>query len=151
MKLKHLALAALAAAVTLPAAAQFRKPQDAVEYRMSVMVVMAHSFGHLGAMANGKAPFDAAQAARDADVVAMMSKLPWSAFVAGSGDVADTQAKPEVWSQADKFKADGRQLEDNAAKLQAAAHGGNLDQIKAQFGATAKSCKACHDTFKKKD
>lgn len=149
--MKHLVLAALAAAVTLPAAAQFRKPQDAVEYRQSVMVVMAHSFGHLGAMANGKAPFDAAQAARDADVVAMMAKLPWSAFVPGSADIADSHAKPEVWSQADKFKADGQQLDEQAAKLQAAARSGNLDQLKAQFGETAKSCKSCHDTFKKKD
>lgn len=149
--MKHLVLAALAAAVTLPAAAEFRKPQDAVEYRQSVMTVMGHSFGEIGAMANGKMAFNADLAARDADVVAMMAKLPWSAFVPGSADVADSHAKPDVWSQADKFKAAGDKLEQEAAKLQAAAKSGNLDQLKTQFGETAKSCKACHDNFKRKE
>jgi cytochrome c556 len=33
-------------------------------------------------------------------------------------------------------------------KLQAAARTGNLDQIKAAFGAAGQSCKACHDNFR---
>jgi cytochrome c556 len=34
------------------------------------------------------------------------------------------------------------------AKLNAAAKTGNLDQIKAAFGAAGASCKACHDDFR---
>ena len=34
-------------------------------------------------------------------------------------------------------------------KLQAAAKTGNLDQIKAAFGALGETCKACHDKYQK--
>jgi cytochrome c556 len=34
------------------------------------------------------------------------------------------------------------------AKLASAAKTGNLDAIKAAFGATAASCKACHDAYR---
>jgi cytochrome c556 len=147
--MKHLFLAAAVAAVALPAAAQFQKPEDAVKYRQSAFTVMANHFGRIGAMANGKVPFDAAAAAANADIVATMSKLPFPAFVDGSDKVANTHAKPEVWSESDKFKAAATKMQEEVAKLDVAAKSGNLDQLKAQFGATAQSCKACHDHFRK--
>jgi cytochrome c556 len=147
--MKHLFLAAAVAAVALPAAAQFQKPEDAVKYRQSAFTVMANHFGRVGAMANGKVPFDAAAAAANADIVATMSKLPFPAFVDGTDKVANTHAKPEVWSESDKFKAAATKMQEEVAKLDVAAKSGNLDQLKAQFGATAQSCKACHDHFRK--
>ncbi len=149
--MKHLFLAALVAAVSLPAAAQFQKPEDAVKYRKSAFTVMGTHFGRIGAMVNGKAPFDAKAAAANADIVATMSKLPFPAFVEGSDKVGDTHAKPEVWTEADKFRAGATKMQEEVAKLQTAAKGGNLDEIKAAFGNAAKSCKACHDNYQKKD
>jgi len=35
-------------------------------------------------------------------------------------------------------------------KLSAAAKTGNLDTLKTAFGATAASCKTCHDAFQAK-
>ena len=147
--MKHLFLAAALAASALPAAAQFQKPEDAVKYRQSAFTVMASHFGRLGAMANGRVPFDPAAAAANADIVAMMSKLPFPAFLDGTDKVGNTHAKPEVWNEPDKFKAAATKMQDEVAKLQAAAKSGNLDQVKAQFGATGQSCKACHDHFRK--
>ena len=147
--MRHLFLAAAVAAVALPAAAQFQKPEDAVKYRQSAFTVMATHFGRLGAMANGRVPFDPAAAAANADIVAMMSKLPFPAFVEGTDKVGNTRAKPEVWSENDKFKAAASKMQEEVAKLQVAAKSGNLDQIKAQFGATGQSCKACHDNFRR--
>jgi len=147
--MKKLVLAALVAAAALPAAAQFQKPEDAVKYRQSAFTVMGAHFGRLGAMANGRVPFDAAQASANADIVAVMAKLPFTAFGEGTDKAGNTKAKPEVWSQADKFKAGATKMQDEVAKLQAAAKSGNLDQLKAQFGAAAQSCKACHDNFRK--
>ena len=34
-------------------------------------------------------------------------------------------------------------------KLAAAAKTNNLDNLKTSFGATAQTCKACHDAFRK--
>lgn len=82
-------------AMGLPAQAQFAKPEDAIKYRKASFTVMAAHFGRLGAMANGRTPYDAKAAADNADVVAALSKLPWLAFGEGT-DKGDTRAKPEI-------------------------------------------------------
>ena len=51
----------------------------------------------------------------------------------------------------DKFKAGASKLQDDTAKLLAAAKSGNLDQLKTAFGATGQTCKACHDAYRNKD
>lgn len=149
--MNRLVLAAAAAvgfATALPAAAQFQKPEDAIKYRKAAMTVMANHFGRLGAMANGRVPFDAATAQANADLVATLSKLPFAGFVEGSA-TGDTKAKPEIWTEADKFKAAQVKMQEDVAKLNVAAKTGNLDQIKAAFGEAGKSCKSCHDNYRK--
>ncbi|WP_297723842.1 cytochrome c [Limnohabitans sp. Rim8] len=143
-----LILAALAAAIALPASAQFAKPEDAVKYRKASLTVMGAHFSRVGAMASGRVPFDAKVAAENADLVATLAKLPWAAFPEGT-DKGDTRAKAEIWKDADKFKEAADRLQAESVKLQAAAKSGNLDAIKTAFGATGASCKACHDTFRK--
>ena len=82
------ALIAVAALTALPAQAQFRKPEDAVKYRQSVMYVMGTSFyGRIGGMVKGRIPFDAKAAQEHADVVVTMSKLPWPAFTPDTNGV----------------------------------------------------------------
>ena len=143
-----LILAAVAAAIALPASAQFAKPEDAVKYRKASLTVMGAHFSRVGAMASGRVPFDAKVAAENADLVATMAKLPWAAFPEGT-DKGDTRAKPEIWKDADKFKEAADKLQAESLKLQAAAKTGNLDAIKTAFAATGASCKACHDNFRK--
>jgi cytochrome c556 len=151
--MKSWMLAALAAAATLAsghAAAQFKDAKDAIEYRQGAMHVMGNHFGRIGAMANNKVPFDAKAVQVNADIVAMMVKLPWAGFIEGSTK-GDTDAKPEIWSQAEKFKEAALKSQDAAEKLNAAARTGSQDQVKAAFGEMAKTCKGCHDDFRKKD
>jgi cytochrome c556 len=102
----------------------------------------------LGAMASGKAPFDAKAAAENADLVAALVKLPWAAFGEGS-DKGDTRAKPEIWKESAKFKEATDKMQAEVGKLQVAAKAGNVDALKAAFGPAAASCKACHDNFRK--
>jgi cytochrome c556 len=94
---------------------------------------MATHFGRVGAMANGKIPFDAKAVADNAEIATMMSKLPYAGFVEGS-DKGETKAKPEVWSDSEKFKAAAAKMQDEMVKLNAAAKTGNQDAIKAAFG-----------------
>ncbi len=132
----------------LPASAQFQKPEDAVKYRKSAFQVMAAHFGRIGAMANGRAPFDATAAAANADVVVFMSKLPYAGFVEGTSGTEKGQPKPNVWSERTKFDAAARKMQDEVVKLAASAKTNNLEQLKTAFGAAAASCKACHDDFR---
>lgn len=135
-------------AVTLPAQAQFAKPEDAVKYRKGSFTVMAAHFGRLGAMANGRMPYDAKVAAENADVVLTLSKLPWLAFGEGT-DKGETRAKPEIWKESAKFKDAADKMQAEMGKLNAAAKAGNIDALKAAFGPAAATCKACHDNFRK--
>lgn len=149
--MNRLALACMAVAalaVSVPAAAQFQKPEDAIKYRKAAMTVMGTHFGRIAAMASGKAPFDAAAAQSNAEIVAMMSKLPFAGFVEGTAN-GETKAKPEIWSEPEKFKAGASKMQDEVVKLNAAAKTGNLDQIKIAVGDVGKSCKSCHDNFRK--
>jgi len=142
-----LALAASVAALSAPAFAQFAKPEDAIKYRQSALFVMSQHFGRVGAMANGRVPFDAKVAAENADIVAQIAQLPWAAFGPGT-DKGTTKAKPEIWTEQAKFKEYNEKLVAETTKLAAAAKTGNLDTLKTAFGATASSCKACHDAFR---
>jgi cytochrome c556 len=142
------AVIALAALISLPAAAQFRKPEDAVKYRQSVMYTMGtHFYSRIGAMANGRIPFDAKAATENADVVVTLSKLPWVAFTPDTDGVGRTDAKPAVWTEQAKFKDLSEKMQAEVLKLQAAARTGDLDTLKAAYRATGQACKSCHDAF----
>ncbi len=140
----------VAAAITLsaPASAQFAKPEDAIKYRKASLSVMATHFGRVAAMANGRVPFDAKAAADNAAIAEAMSKLPWAAFVEGS-DKGDTKAKSDIWSDSGRFKDASEKMQGEMSKLAVAARTGSMDSIKAAVGATAGTCKACHDVFRK--
>jgi cytochrome c556 len=150
-RMKRLLLASIATLVSLTslsAVAQFQKPEDAVKYRKAAFTVMSAHFGRIGAMASGRAPFDAAAAAANAEIVASMSKLPYAGFVEGTSGTDKGTPKANVWTERAKFDEDAKKMQDEVAKLAVVAKGGNLDQVKAAFGNAAASCKSCHDHFR---
>ena len=140
--------ALLGAAVALPAAAQFAKPEDAIKYRKAALTVMATHFGRVAGMAQGKIPFDAKAAAENAEIATTMSKLPFVAFLPGT-DKGETRAEPKIWTETDKFNAAATKMQEEMAKLNVAAKSDDLDKIKAAVGDTGKSCKTCHDNYRK--
>ena len=147
-KALSMALATLIVGTAAPAMAQFQKPEDAIKYRKASFTVMAAHFSRIGAMANGRVPFDAKIAADNAALVETLSKLPWDAFGPGT-DKGDTRALPAIWTEQAQFKAGADKFQAEAAKLNAAAKTGNLDAIKTAFGAVGQTCKACHDNYRK--
>lgn len=143
------AAAVIAGLVTaLPAAAQFQKPEDAIKYRQSAFTVMANHLGRVGAMAQGRVPFDAKVAADNTAIVVAMSTLPFTAFGDGTDKGMPNRAKPEIWRESAKFKAAADKMAEEVKKLDAAARAGSLDAVKAAMGAVGGSCKACHDDFR---
>ena len=150
MKKTIIYIAAISASLlSFGAAAQFAKPEDAIKYRKAALTVTGAHFGRLGAMAQGKVPFDAKTAADNAEIVANMAKLPWAAFGEGT-DVGETKAKPEIWKQGAKFKEAADKFQAESVKLAAAAKTGKEDAFKTAFTATAGTCKSCHDDFRAK-
>lgn len=149
-KVATLALGLLGLAGAVQAAdLSFQRADDAVEYRQGAFNVMSKHFGRIGAMVNGKMPFDAAVAQADADLLVTLSTLPWQGFKENTKDAA-SKAKPEVWTEMNKFKTGSEQMVTKLKDLQTAAKSGNLDTVKAAFGAAAQTCKGCHDNFRNK-
>jgi cytochrome c556 len=143
------ALAVAGLATALPAAAQFQKPEDAIKYRKAAFTLMGNHMGRLGAMAQGKAPFDAKVAAENAAVIEAVSKLPYVAFLEGT-DKGDTKAKADIWKNWEKFRAAAIKMQDEVTKLSATARapGLTVDQLKAAVGAVGGTCKGCHDDYR---
>lgn len=143
-----LAAALVATLLTsMPAAAQFQRPEQAIKYRQSAMALQGNHLGRVFAMAQGRVPFDAKVAQEQIEIVATLNKLQFAAFIDGSDKGAPTRAKPEIWTEKDKFAAAIAKSQEDILKLVAAGRSGNLDQIKAAVGGVGQSCKACHDAY----
>ena len=148
-KFAAIVLTAIGAALALPAAAQFAKPEDAIKYRKNALFVMQQNFGRVAGMAAGKIPFDAKVAAESAATAEFVGKLPWAGFGPGTEKGA-TKAKPEIRAEKAKFDDYANKLEAELAKLTVAAKSGSLDSVKAATNAVGGACKACHDDFRAK-
>ncbi|MDM7457268.1 MAG: cytochrome c [Tepidimonas sp.] len=146
MKL-HVAIAAAAMLLSTAAHAQFQKPEDAVKYRQSAFAVMGNHFNRIGAMVQGRVPFDAKVAQENAAIVAMLGKLPWAGFTPET-EKLKSRVKPEAWAEMDKVRAGADKMMKAVAELDAAARTGNLDAVKKTFGDAAATCKACHDAYR---
>jgi cytochrome c556 len=131
------------------AQAEMTREEYAIKFRRSSFTAMTWYLGTLSRMAKGEIPYDKAVFARSAENLAFLSKLPKDGFIPGS-DSGDTKAKPEIWSKADKFKEANDNMEKETAKLAELAKSGSLDALKDQLGKMQKTCKACHEEFKKK-
>jgi cytochrome c556 len=128
---------------------QFAKTEDAVKYRQSVMSVIGTHFTRMGAVVKGEAPYDKDAFEQNANLVATLMKLPWDAFMVAGSD-KDSKMKAEALAQKDKFMDLAKANQAEVAKLAAVAKGGDLNAVKAQFGETGKTCKACHDMYRNK-
>jgi cytochrome c556 len=149
MKSMFIATAAAATLLaSLPAAAQFQKPEDAVKYRKAAFTLMGTHFGRIGAMVQGRVPFDGPAATANAEIVREISLLPYAGFVDGTSGSEKGQPKANVWTERARFDAAAKKMQDEVAKLAVAAKANNLDTLKTAFGAAAAACKACHDDFR---
>jgi len=144
---KYLAtlLAGAACIAAAPANAQFSRVEDAIKYRQSAFFVMSNQMGRLAAMAQGKAPFDAATAQAAARAVDTLAHLPWDAFPPGSNTGA-AKVKGDPWKDVDDFARLQQALKAQTAKLASAA--GSLDSLRAQVGPTSQACRDCHEKFR---
>jgi len=145
---RFLAVAAAVAALSpLAVQAQFSKPEDAIKYRQSAFALMGNHFSRIGAMVNGRVPFDAKVAGDNAALLVALSKLPGAAFPAGSESGLNTRAKPEIWKDNAKFTAAYQRMVSEIGKLPAAT--ADAGTLRTAFGGVAGTCKGCHDDFRR--
>lgn len=132
----------------LPATAQFSKPDDAVQYRKAGFSIIGTHFRRIGAMVQGRAPYDPAAAVANAEIVNNLAKLPFAGFVENTAGSGKGTASAKIWTEREKFDAGAKKMQDELAKLLVAAKAGNMDALRPAFGSASDSCKACHDVYR---
>jgi len=95
-------------------------------------------------------PPDLATVRKEAAAMAKVAPEVSGWFPPGTGpETGKTHAKPEIWQKPDDFAAKIRGFQAAAQKLNTAAQGDNVAAMKAAFGDLGKSCKACHDPYRR--
>jgi cytochrome c556 len=144
-------VAGVVAASVAYAQEQRQSPGErAVEYRQSLMTVLAGNFAPVLLMATGKMPFNAAAAAKDAQRAAFIATMAPDAFPASSNGAGKTKAKPNIWTDQADFQKHAQELIDRTAALEVAAKSGDVAQIKSAANAAGGACKDCHDQYRAK-
>jgi len=139
---------ALGVGVAANAMAQ-AKPDVLVAQRQAAMKLQGKYLGPIGAMLKGAAPYNADVVAVNATFLENLARMPWDGFQQSTSGVKSA-AKPEIYTDAAKFRAAADTLEAETAKLGAAARAKNEAGVRASFGGVAKACGSCHDTFREK-
>jgi cytochrome c556 len=143
--------AACAVAITcmsVPQSAGAESAQErAIRARQSAYYLMGQQMGRINAALRGDAALDRTSLQMSVEAVEMIGRLVVDYYPAGS-DQGSTKARPEIWNEAPRFRQMVQGMQNETAKLKAAVRAGDLDAIKDAFGATSKSCKACHDAYR---
>ncbi len=122
--------------------------EDAVDYRQGAMNVFSWNVGLMAAMVKGEIPFDAAVFQGYAADLASAAGLNILRGFPEDSVTDDSDAKDEIWLNWSDFESKLQGLRTESAKLAEVTAGGDEASIKAQFDATRRACKACHDDYK---
>ena len=126
-----------------------QKPEVLVKQRQAVMTLQGKYFGPMGAMAQGKAPYNADVVKRNSAYLDNLSRMAWDGFDPSTKDVKSATL-PAAYEQQPKFKEAAARLENEAHKLWEVSQRGDEGAVKAQIGAVAKACGGCHNDFRQK-
>jgi cytochrome c556 len=141
-------VASVGATFCIEALAQ-AKPETLVKQRQAAMTLQGKYFGPLGAMAQGKAPYNADIVQRNAGYLDVLDKMPWDGFDPSTKNVKSA-ALPAVWNEPAKFKEAAERLQSELSRLVSVSKGGDEAAVKAQIGAVGKACGSCHENFREK-
>ncbi len=123
--------------------------ERAIKYRSSVMKILRWNLLPMGAMLEGKRPFDQtlfAKHARDLAATANLDLL--GGFPRGSDKGGDTDVKAEIWLNWEDFKRKLENFRAQAAKLAEVAAKGDRSALVKPFEAVGESCKSCHKAYR---
>ena len=125
------------------------KPEVLVKQRQAKMILQVKYFGPLVAMAQGKAPYNAAVVQRNAGYVDNLTRMSWDGWDPSTRNV-ESRTLPAAFDNKAKFDQYVSRLENEAAKLVAVSKSGDEAAVKAQIAAVGKVCGGCHDDFRSK-
>lgn len=122
-----------------------------ITYRQSVMKALGGHTAALAALVKEEVPL-AADAKGHVEAISALSPMAAKVFPEGSGKGGvETWSLPAIWEKPDAFKKQMTAMQDATdAMAKAYAADPKPAAIASAFGAYVKTCKACHDDFKRK-
>ncbi|MGE5338879.1 MAG: c-type cytochrome [Gemmatimonadota bacterium] len=105
-----------------PAWSQIAKPEDAAKYRQPVMFLQVKHLGRINGRLKSDKP-NLQVIAENAAVLDTVNRLFFAGFTPGSNMVANSRAKPEIWTDQAKFKHSADKLNAEVAALVTASEG----------------------------
>jgi cytochrome c556 len=144
--LTHTALAA-------DAPANIKQAKQAIETRKAAYHLIANSFKPIGDAVQGKAEFNQADIQKRANRILVLTDFLETSFPESSNlGEPETKASSDIWAKRAEFDKKLKDFQEHAATLVkvAATETSATPAFKDAFGAVAKDCKGCHDSFKVK-
>jgi len=144
-------IASLLAPVLLLAGCNHADPNSPAGKRHAAYEKVGAAYKALGKVLDAPAPDLAAAAKPIAALKAEAAALP-ALFPAGSGPESGqpTEALPAIWEKPADFAARMNGFTEAVAALEAAAATRSVAATRAASANLGKTCKACHDEFRKK-
>lgn len=150
-KLMLLALTSMVMTGSMQAAQAAPNADDTITYRKSVMAVIGGNFTGVMKGVQGKLP-DPAATRVHAEMLAKTVSLALVSYkenTTGQGRERTT-ASPEIWSKWAGFEKEMKAFEVSTQKISTLVASGDTKAAAAEVGALGKSCKSCHDSYRKK-
>lgn len=122
--------------------------EDSIRYRKAVMIMIKWHYDRLAKHAKGTIPLAHDEVDRNAAWLDALSKNAAEGFIPGSSD-GDTKALPSIWIDGPTFQGLIERFQGDATKLRTVVRKGDATALKLQLDDMAKTCKTCHDDFKK--
>ncbi len=133
-----------------PTAAEWVSPdpetEALVDHRQGVMRAVSGHMAATAAILLDGAPFEENLQMHGSTLSALLADIP-ALFPEGS-EHEESDARAEIWSDADTFRSKADDTAEAAAALAAATEGGDPSAMIQAFSALGSSCGACHEDFR---
>ena len=119
-----------------------------VKYRQNAMEIMGKSNKAIKSVVAGDVAYPEQLVVYAQTLDALAHTIP-SLYPEGTGPgAAKTEAKANIWTEQEKWKAANDRMIQETGKLVEVVKGGDMKAIAAQQMAVGKSCGGCHDLFR---
>lgn len=155
--MKNRAIALLIGSAMLSTFSVFAEPaksakqaKDVTQFRQAILKLLKSNVGALGAMNKGAIPFNVETMKTNSLRLGQLSLMLEDYFKTNTSSFdVETEALDEIWGNQADFNDKINNLTDAASNLNKVAMGGDTSQFKPAIGQLFKSCKGCHDNYKK--
>jgi cytochrome c556 len=122
-------------------------PTDLIKYRKNVMSALGGHTAAAGLIIRGKVDYNP-QLVEHARSLAATTTMIKDIFPPDS-ELGDTDAKANVWQKPEEFKQHAMDAQEAASAFLKSVEAGDKAEIGKKYAALGKTCKSCHDEFRK--